>query len=453
MKKKKFLSAAFILLLHSGIMAQQNSSWSLQNCIDYALENNIQLQKEKVFLEESEVDVKTAQAALFPGLSFSTNQNVTNRPYSESRTNIVDDGSGNLTANSTDSKTNYNGSYGLNASWTVWNGGKRINQIKQQKLNTEIAGLNFIQQALTLEETITQVYIQILYTAESVKVNENSLEVAIAQRDRAKEMLEVGSIAKSDLAQLEAQVADAHYQLVNAQATLSEYKLQLKQILELDGNEELSLTITEPEDQQAIIPLPDKMDVYETALSFRPEIQSSKLSIQAIDFDIKMAKAGYSPTINLIAGTGTSNTSGSDFSLGTQWKNNWNNSIGLSLSMPIFNNRQTKSSIQKAKLQRETSSLNLQDEQKNLFSTIENIWLGAQTSQLRFIAAQSKVSSCEISYDLVQQQFNLGLKNTIELLTEKNNLLSAQQEKLQAKYTAILNIQLLKFYQGESMAL
>ena len=134
-------------------------------------------------------------------------------------------------------------------------------------------------------------------------------------------------------------------------------------------------------------------------------------------------------------------------------KNGWNNSFGLSVSVPIFNNRQTKSAVQKAKLQRETNMLSLLDEQKALYKTIESLWLDANSAQQRYAAANEKLRSTQISYDLISEQFNLGMKNTVELLTEKNNLLQAQQEQLQAKYMAILNTQLLKFYQGDKLTL
>ena len=128
-------------------------------------------------------------------------------------------------------------------------------------------------------------------------------------------------------------------------------------------------------------------------------------------------------------------------------------SHGLSVSVPIFNNRQTKSAVQKAKLQYETSMLSLLDEQKTLYKTIEGLWLDANSAQQRYAAANEKLKSTQISYELISEQFNLGMKNTIELLTEKNNLLQAQQEQLQAKYMAILNMQLLKFYQGDQLAI
>ena len=134
-------------------------------------------------------------------------------------------------------------------------------------------------------------------------------------------------------------------------------------------------------------------------------------------------------------------------------KQNWNNSLGLTVSIPIFNNRQTKSALQKAKLQKQTSELSLLDEQKTLYKTIEGLWLDANSAQQRYAAAVEKLRSTQTSYDLIQEQFNLGMKNTVELLTEKSNLLSAQQETLQAKYMAILNAQLLRFYQGERIEL
>jgi len=449
MKRRELILIGSALLVGGGLQAQnEGNTWSLKDCIDYAIKNNIQLQKSRITQKESEIDLKQAKAALFPSLSFSSNQNVTNRPYSESQTNIVNDGSGNLTATSSSSETSYNGSYGLNASWTVWNGGQRLKNIKQQKLNTQIAGLSITESENSLQESITQLYIQILYTTESIEVNKKALSLSEMQRERAKEMLAVGSIAKSDLAQLEAQVANDKYQVINAQTTLQDYKLQLKQLLEIDGTNEMNLSTPAVSDEQALLPLPSQISVYEAAIAQRPEIQSGKLNIESANLNIRIAKAGYMPTVSLNAGTGSSNGSRKGMGFGEQIKNNWNNSIGLTLSVPIFDNRQNKSIVEKAKLQRESVTLNLLDEQKKLFSTIEKLWLDARSAQEKLSAAQSKVESSQISYDLVSEQFRLGLKNTVELLTEKNNLLSAEQDKLQSKYTAILNAQLLNFYQG-----
>ena len=424
------------------------AQWNLQACIDYALQQNITIRKNRLNAESAEVDVKTARAALFPSLTASVSQRIVNRPNSQ--TNTIIDGD-NIT--SSQSKTSYNGSYGIDANWTLYNGSKRPNTLKQQRMNNRIAELGVAESENTIEESITQIYVQILYAAEAVKVNEATLDVSRAECERARALLAAGSIARSDLAQLEAQVSTDKYQLVTAQATLQDYKLQLKQLLELDGEKEMTLYIPTLGDENVLSPLPSKTDVYRSALTLRPEIEAGRLNVKASELDINIARSGYIPTISLSAGIGSTNTNGNDFTFGEQIKQNWNNSLGVTVSVPIFNNRQTKSAVQKAKIQKQNSELDLLDNQKNLYKTIEGLWLDANSAQQRYVAAIEKLRSTQTSYDLIQEQFNLGMKNTVELLTEKNNLLNAQQETLQAKYMAILNTQLLKFYQGEQITL
>ena len=397
--RQRVVYFAMILAAVTSVSAQEAKKWTLDDCIDYALEKNIQLQQDKISLEESSVDVKTAKAALFPSLSFSTGQNVTNRPYQEtsntvSGTEII----------SSDSKTTYNGNYGLNAQWTLWNGNKRLNTIKQRRTSQQIAGL-------------------------AVTETENSL------------------------AQLESQVSSDKYQLVTSESSLRDYKLQLKQLLELDGTEEMDLVLPELADEHVLQPLPAQEDVYQQALASRPEIQSSKLSIENSKLDISVAKAGYLPTISLSASTGSMTNSASDNSWSKQMKYGWNNMIGLNINIPIFDNRQNKSAVQKARLQYDSSLLDLINKQKELYKNIESLWLDATNAQEQYAAAESKLKSSQASYEMVSEQFNLGMKNTVELLTEKNNLLSAQQQRIQAKYMAILDRTLLNFYAGQDIKL
>ena len=420
--------------------ARLPQQWNLQTCIDYALQNNITIRRNRISAQSTQEDVKTAKADLFPSLNASVSQRVVNRPNTTNGTIISGD---NITTSQ--SKTSYNGS--------LYNGGKRLNTIKQQQLNQRIADLAVAESENSIEESIMQVYVQILYAAEAVKINEATLEVSQAQYERGKQLFEAGSIAQSDLAQLDAQVSSDNYQLVTSQATLQDYKLQLKQLLELDGSEEMNLDMTMPDDTQVLTPLPNKVDVYRTALLMRPEIESGKLDVEASDLNIKIARSGYLPTISLSAGIGSTNANGNDFTFTEQIKQNWNNSLGLSLSIPLYDRRQTKSSVNKAKLQKQTSELDLLDKQKTLYKTIENLWLDANSAQQQYVAASKKLESTQTSYDLVSEQFNLGMKNTVELLTEKNNLLNAQQEMLQAKYMALLNAGLLQFYQGETFEL
>ena len=426
----------------------ERKEWTLKNCIDYALEKNIQLQQNKISLQESEIDIKDARASLFPSLSFSTGHNLVNRPYQQqsntvSGTEII----------SSNNKSTYNGNYSLNAQWTLWNGGRRLNNLKQQKTNRDIAQLTVAETENTLQEQIAQLFIQILYADESIQINKGTLEVSEATYKRGQELFAEGSISKADLAQLEAQVSNDKYQVVTAESSLRDYKLQLKQLLELDGATEFNLVLPQLNDENVMKMLPSQADIYQTALAIRPEIQSGRLSIENAKLGISAAKSGYYPTISLSASSTSTTNSASTNNWAQQMKYGWNNMIGINLSIPIFDNRQNKSNVQKARLQYSTNQLDLANKQKELYSTIESLWLDALNAQQQYAAAETKVKSSQTSFDMVSEQFNLGMKNTVELLTEKNNLLSAKQELVQAKYMAILNRTLLNFYAGHNIEL
>ncbi len=448
MMKQQSLLFTALLTSALSLSAQEDKQWTLEDCINYALEKNIQLQQNKISLQESEEDVKEAKAALFPSLSFSTGHNVVNRPYQENSSTVSD-----TEIISSDSKTTYSGNYGLNAQWTLWNGNQRLNNIKQQKTNREIAQLTVAETENMLKEQIAQLFIQILYADESIAINKGTVEVSRATYERAQELFKEGSISKADLAQLEAQLSNDEYQLVTSESTLRNYKLQLKQLLELDNTKEMSLVLPHISDEHVMELLPSQTDVYQTALATRPEIKSSKLDIDNAKLAISSAKAGYMPTISLSASTSSTTNSSSSNNWTQQMKYGWNNMIGLSLSLPIFDQRQTKTSIRKARLQYDTTQLNLINAQKELYSTIESLYLDALNAQQQYVAAETKLKSSQTSFDMVSEQFNLGMKNTVELLTEKNNLLSAQQQRIQAKYMAILNRTLLNFYAGQEIEL
>lgn len=416
-------------------------TWTLQRCIYHALEQNIDIKMDMINAESAGIDEKTAKAAFLPSLNASIGQRIVNNPFSDTNT-IID---GDQITSST-AKTNYNGSYGIDASWIIYNGSKRINTLKQQQTVRETAELTVEQSKNTIIENIIQLYIQILYANEAVNINRSTLEVSTEECRRGEELLNAGSISKADYAQLQAQVSNNKYLLVSSQSNLENYKLQLKQLIELNGNETFDVETPDINDSDILVPLPDKDEIYNSALALRPEIKAGQLDLQQSDLAISIAKADYIPTLSLSAGIGTNHTNGSDFTFAEQMKTNWNNSIGLTLSIPIFNNRQTKSNVQKAKLQKQNSMLQLTNQQKELYKTIEGLWLDAKNSQMQYEAAEDKVSSTQTSYDLVSEQFNLGMKNTVELLTEKSNLLNAQQEMLQSKYMSLMNIILLNFY-------
>ena len=286
---------------------------------------------------------------------------------------------------------------------------------------------------------------------EAIKVNKESLETSKKNEERGKVFVEVGKMSRADLAQLSAQRAADEYNIVEAESNLADYLLQLKQLLEITSSEPFDIVIPTYSDEQALAQIPSLISVYEAALTYRPEIRNSELSLRSSDLQMKIAKAGHLPTISMTSSIGTNTGSMSSTDWGNQMKTNFDASVGASVSVPIFDNRKTKTAINKAKIQREQALLNIQDKQKQLYSTIEGYWLDANTNQQKFIAALSTLASEQASFDLVSEQFNVGLKNIVELMSGKDKLLIAQQNKLQSKYMTILNQQLLRFYKGEDM--
>ncbi len=445
MKRTTLLAAAVALTLTAG--AQKK--WTLTDCIDYALQNNITLQQAKLQKQSATEERKQSKAALLPSLSASTSQTVGFRPWLENGIATVTNG----TVNSKVSKTYYNGSYGINAQWTVWNGNQNRNQVKLGEVSEQQAELETETTANSIQERIAQLYVQILYMNEAVAVNRQSLETSKKNEQRGQEMVQVGKMSKADLAQLTAQRASDEYTIVEAESNIANYKLQLKQLLELTGDEAFEVETPTASDAQALAEIPTLASVWEAALAQRPEIKNARLGLDQSDLQMKIAKAGSMPTVSLNGGVGTSTASMSAQTWDRQLKTNFDASVGASVSVPIFDNRKTKTAVNKARIQRQQAQLELQDQQKQLYSTIEGYWLDAETNQQKFRTALTTVASEQASYDLLEEQFRLGLKNIVELMTGKDRLLSAQQNLLQSKYTTILNRQLLRFYQGEAMAL
>lgn len=427
MKKMIFMMAAFCCL---SIHAQKK--WTLDECINYAMENNLTLKLSKLKQRSAQEDVMQSKAALFPTLSANTNQGVGYSPFD----------------NTAADKAYYNGSYGVNAQWTVWNGGQNTNTIKQNKLTEEQAGLSTDVTANSLQEQITKLYVQILYMSEAIEVNRQSLETSKKNEERGQQMVEVGKMSKADLAQLSAQRASSEYSIVESETQLAKYKLQLKQALDLDAGTVFDVAIPSTSDQQALAEIPSLVNVFDAAMAQRPEIKNALLGIESSNLQMKIAKAGALPTVTVNGGLGTSTNSMSSLAWGTQMKNNFDLTASVAINVPIFDARRTKTSVNKARIAQEQAHINYDNEEHELYCTVEELWLDAINNQQKFRSALATVESEQESYNLLSEQFNLGLKNIVELLTGKDKLLTAQQNKLQSKYTTILSQQLLKFYQN-----
>lgn len=434
------------LLLSLSVSAD---TWTLDDCIQHALQNNIRIRKSRINEESDAVTVKQNQSILWPSISFSTGHGMTYRPLQDDiRIGTVD---GEVTSSS--NKIVESSNYNVSMNWTIWNGGINHKNLEASRLRSEIDELNTNNAELTIQEQIAQYYVQIMYCTEAKKVNESLVMTAQKQYDRGVEMHKQGQIAKADVISLEAQLASAKFDVVNSQSQIDNYKRQLKALLELDINTDFEVAGNLPSDERAMEPIPDAHQVYNDALLLRPEVKSAELSVQNADLQLNIAKRGYYPTIGMSAGISNSHNTASSMDVGTQLKENFNMAASVNISVPIWDQRRTRSNIEKAKLEQLNSKLDLQNVRTTLSNTIEQYWITARNNQNNFIAAQSKVKSQEASYELVNEQFQNGLKSVVDVLQSRDNILSAEQDKLQSKYITLLNTQLLKFYGGGKMDL
>ena len=427
--KRNWMTIFLMVLAVPAWTQEKPAEWNLKSCIEYARKQNIQIRQSRLSLEESLENTRSAKAQRLPSLSFSSAHNYVNRPRTEAG-----------------DKNSYNGSYDLNSSVTLYQGGQLKKNLQQMELQYQVQALTVEEAENNIELAITQAYVQVLYADEAVKINENTVEVSKAQRDRGEELMKAGSLSKADFAQLESQYTSDKYQLVVAQTSLDNARLELKQLLELDIDDEMKLVIPDLQDSVVLQLLPDKDSVYRTSLLVMPEVKYNQLNIQIAGLEKKKAWAGYLPSLRLSAGVGTNHASGTSW--GTQVRHNWSENVGLTLSVPIFSNRSVKTSVNIARINVENAELAYENVRKDLLRSVETIYQDAVAAQDRYRSAKENLNAVQFSFNLTQEQFFLGMKNTLEMLIEKNNLLSAQLEMVQAKYMAILNKQLLNFYRG-----
>lgn len=420
-----------LLGLRSAAAQEAPKTWTLQECLDYAYENNIQVRQSRNTHLSGIEDTKQAKAALFPLLTASTTQSYTNYPSSE----VADNNS-------------YTGTYGITAGMTIFEGGKLRTAVKRQKVQNQMDALSVEESVNDIRIAIVQAYMQCLYAADAVRINRSTAEASKAQRDRAEEILRAGSISRVDFAQLQSQYSSDEYQVVVAGSTLDNYKLQLKQLLELDIMEEMNPAVPEVKEENVLKALPPKNEVYETALKVMPQIRRGELGIEAAKLEEKSARAGFFPSISLSASVGTGHMSNNDFESGSQIWNRFNENVGLTLNIPIFSNRKNRTAVNKAKIALNDSYLEWTSLQKELLRNVESAYLDAVSAQAQYLSAREKEKYARESYELTNEQFRVGVKNTVELITAQNEYSAAQQQVLQAKYLTLLSIELLNIYQG-----
>jgi len=436
--RSTILTLALALAATASAQANNPEGWTLNQCIGYAQENNIQVQQAMITKENSDEELLQAKAQALPTLSASSGQTVSFSKVQDT------EGDYNL-------KGAYNGNYGLNSSMTLYNGGRLKNNLELQKIYNDAYAYDILDQQNDIEIAVTQAYLNILYAKETVTTAENTLQASQAQKERAEEMYKDGAISLSEYAQFESQYSADNYSLVNAKNNLQQYILNLKQLLELGLDEEFNVSFPDLDDNDVMKLVPSVEEVYNTAIEVMPDMQASRLDIQAAELNEKIAKASGLPSISASASLGTANASGSNYF--NQLSNRVNGSAGITLSIPIVNGRSARTTVAKAKNSTRQTELSYQSAQKNLLSTIESLHQDAVGAQSRYQAAKTKLSSAELSYNLTCEKFNEGMVNAVEMLTEKNTYTAAQQELNQSKYQAILSTALLTFYMDQPIEL
>ena len=422
--------------------AQETSTkvWSLQDCIDYAIEHNITVKDAALNINLAEVDYSKSKSSILPNLFGSASQSFSNGSTIDPITsNFVTD-----QINSTN--------VGINSSMTLFQGNQLSNQIKQNKI--------LLEQSIFLEEVeknnivlnILEVYLQTLYSKESIAIAENNVVASEKEVQRAKARLDAGTIALGDYTEAQSQAATNKFNVISAKNDYQQYIIQLKQLLELSPLEDIQIeTIDENMD---LINLDiDKNQLYNNAIGFLPEIQASNLNIAANQKELDIAKGGFLPTLSLTGSMGSGYTSINDNTFSDQFDVNFNQKLGLSLTIPIFNRNQTKAAVKTASINIDKAQIQKQNTEKEVYRKVETAYQNAISAQEQVIASEASKVAAEQSYKLAQKKYELGALSTTDLVISQNTYTNAQQNYLQSKYLNILYHELLQFYQGNDIKL
>lgn len=440
---RNFLPLLFVFTILSGIKisyAQDSTfKWSLQDCFDYVQKNNIQIQTLSKDVDLNYQDLLLAKAQVFPNLRATTTQNFTNSKNA------------NPVIGGFQTQSNFASNYSVNSAVTLYQGGYLKNNIQSQKLYVDAANLN-VQQALNnLTIQITQAYLNILLSKESIVALQNVIQTSQAQYDNGKILYNAGSIAKNALVQLEATLATDQYNLVIAQNQLRQNTLTLKQILELPSDYNFQIQ------QQQNIQVPQEVTnlqtVQDSAVHNRPEVKIGENAVQQADLQLKQSYTGSAPTITGGASLNSGYSDGQNSKYVNQLNNNFYQQIGITVGIPIFNNRATKTNVEKSKIEIDQSKLALKSTKLVLSQEVEQAYISLTNAQAQYKAAQVQFSANEENYRIANEQLKLGAVNMVDFLVQKNLFIQAQQAMIQAKYSVILNHGIYEFYMGRAITL
>jgi len=436
----KLLPGLIFLVTCLSVSAQE--TWSLQQCIQYALDNNIQIKQQELNTEYQQRQVSQARLDRFPTLNASLSNNLNfgrSLTYENTYQNV--------------NSTQVNGY--LSADVTLWNGFVLQNTIKQRELDLE-ASLQELEKAR--DDVILNIaasYLEILFAEEMVLVSEAQTEVTEQQIERTQKLVDAGSLAKGALLEIEAQLASEELQLVNNQNRVDLAYLNLYQFLELPISESFKIEKPVFPEIKATNTVINSIDVFNNALMLRPEIKGARMRMESAKKQLTVAKGSYWPSLsfganyyNLYNNKYTNPLDQSSMTLSDQLKNNQRYGLGFTLSIPLYNNFRVRNSISNATLQVRDFEYQLQTTKNMLRKEIEQAYQNALAALKRFTSSKKAVRSMEEAFRYTEEKFNVGMVNSVEYNQSKNNLTRAQSDLVQAKYEYIFRSKILDFYNG-----
>lgn len=420
-------------------VSQEKAAWSLQDCIAYAIANNITIKQSESDKNIAEVNYTQSRYSRFPSLSASATQNMNNGTSIDPITS------------SFVTQMVHSTSLGTTAQVTLYNGNYINNTIKQNDLLVKQNEFFVSEAKNNVTLSVTEAYLMALYYKEGITVAENAVSSSQSQLEQIKKKYSAGSAAGIDVADLETQLRSDEYNLVTARNSYRQQLITLKQLLEMDPT--LPFEIAEPELPEPAALIPEADRVFETAAANMPEIKSAALQTDIETVGLDRSKSGYLPTVSLYAGLNTGYTNTQNFNFATQLDTNFYQNAGLSVNIPIFSNYQNKAAVEKAKISIEQSKYTAQSTSKQLYLKVESAWQNAVSAQSGMEAALALRNSSRQAYEMAGKKAALGTMNPTELLVSQNTYLSAEQKYLQTKFSAALYYQLLQFYQGNEIKL
>jgi outer membrane protein len=440
---KKIILPIFGLLAFTSSLYSQEP-WTLERCIEYALANNIQVKLQELNVKVNEVNLLQSKMEALPTLNINGNHS-----YSFGLvTNYITNTKESLKTQAT--------SFSISTGMPIYNGFQVTNTRKQNQfdLKASVADVEKVKNNIAL--TIASLYLQILYQQELVEIARRQVELSKMQLERTKVLVSAGSLPEGNLYEVEALVASDELQLVNAQNQLNLSYLNLTQLLELKSPE--GFQIAKP-----VIPAVDSVklmnenptQIFSTAEGIMPQIQSARYKLQSSEIGLKIAKGGLQPRLSL----GANYNSGAQYRIQdnydftgdpffTQIKNNASKSVGLSLSIPIFNGLSARSRVSTARIGLMNAQLALESERNALYKDIQQAYADAIAAEKKLQASLKSKTASEESFRYTQNKFNIGLVTALDFTTAKNKLAQAETDLLQAKYELIFKTKILEFYKG-----